>query len=526
MGAAPGPDPPSRVDWNVSSFLALLFLSLAPGTVVVLPPDPPDRSPEPWIAELVADELPRTLSRLGVPAVSRADRLRAQAALEIPLVRVTRATSIRIAEALGATRLVTGSYAVDAGKLTFSLRILDVQRGTLSTPIVASGPLDALGPLVQTLAWDIALAGPTRPALTREELGAGEPQPPFEAVRAYGRGLAARSPQSRTRLFRHALTLAPEFHLARLALGRLQLEQRELSHAHDTLARVPATASSAREARFSQGVALLEVGRYRDAATLYAAMAATDPTAAILNNHALGLLRGGQRGLAASEVLRKAVELAPDSRELTFNLAFALLVEGEADAAAFFFRSLARQAPLDRNIRVLLAWALKKAGREEEFAQEWKGVVALAPSFAGLTTPDLTRRFEKIQFSELPLELGQETRSPSEVAASLLLRAQRLFESSDADGALQEATRAVYLDPYSPRIHSLLGRIYRAKGQIEPALNEFRMSLWTRDDASVRVEVALLLRDAGRIGESRAEAQKALALDPSREDARRLAQSP
>src|SRR5687767_13517673 len=107
------------------SLLATLFL-LLPGTVLVLPPYPPPAGGERSIAALVADQLPRTLSDLGVPVVSRADRLRAQIALETPLVHVTRATSIRIAEAVGATRIVTGSYTLEGGKnLGLSLRILD-----------------------------------------------------------------------------------------------------------------------------------------------------------------------------------------------------------------------------------------------------------------------------------------------------------------------------------------------------------------------------------------------------------------
>ena len=507
------------------SLVAALFLAV-PGTVLVLPPDPPPAGGEAWIAELVADQLPRTLSDLGVPVISRSDRLRAQAALEIPVVRVTRATSIRIAEALGATRIVTGAYTLEGGKnLSLSLRILDLERGTLSAPVIRSGPLETVAALVDSLAFDVALAGTTRPSLSREELVARRGAIPYEALRSFGRGLAARLPASKTKLFRHALGLAPDFHVARLALGRLQLEQREFSVAQATLARIPDTAAVARSARFLQGVAQLEVGRYREAAALYGALAAKDPSAAVLNNHALALLRGGGN-LKASSVLRKAAELAPDSLDISFNLAFSLLVEGEGDAAAFFFRSLARQMPLDRHIRVLLAWALRKAGQAAEADEQWKGVVALAPQYATLTTPDLTRRFERILASERPFDMGRETRSDAEVAASLLLRAQRLFETGDAEGALTEATRAGYLDPYNPRIHALLGRLHRASARTEQALNEFRMALWSKDDAGIRVELALLLREAGRLAESRIEAQKALALDPTREDARRLAQVP
>ncbi len=70
----------------------------------------PHGRPEPWVGEAVADSC-RGPGALGVPAVSRAERLQAQAALEIPDVPLSRATSVRVAEALGATRLVTGTYA-------------------------------------------------------------------------------------------------------------------------------------------------------------------------------------------------------------------------------------------------------------------------------------------------------------------------------------------------------------------------------------------------------------------------------
>src|SRR5688572_20934933 len=138
--------------------IAALLLSAAPGTVLVLPPDAPPGRPEAWVAELVADQLPRSLAFLGVPAVERADRLQAHVALEIPLVSLTRATSIRMAEALGSSRVVTGEYGVDGATLTLSVRLLDVERGALSAPLTAKGPLDTAADLVDALAWDIALA--------------------------------------------------------------------------------------------------------------------------------------------------------------------------------------------------------------------------------------------------------------------------------------------------------------------------------------------------------------------------------
>jgi tetratricopeptide (TPR) repeat protein len=505
---------------------AALLLSAVHGTVLVLPPDAPPGRPEGWIAELVADQLPRSLSFLGVEAVERAERLQAHAALEIPLVSLTRATSIRMAEALGASRIVTGEYALDGGGLLLTLRMLDVERGVLSAPLTARGPIETAPDLVDALAWDIALVVAAPPARTRDELFAQRSGVSFEAVKTHAEGLGARGPVARIRAVRRALGLAPSFHPARLSLGRLLLEQREFSAAYETLKRIPAEAPVSRSARFLQGIALLEVGRYREAAALYAALAADRATSAVLNNQALALLRDGDRATRAADLLRQATAMSPDSLDVAFNLGWALLVEGEPDAAAGVLRDLAARAPLDRHGRLLLAWALGLAGRAAEQQEEWRAVAALAPGFESQTRPDFTRRFERIRPSERPFEAERDTRTPAELAASLLGRAQRLHDTGDIEGAMKEAARSAYLDPYNRRTHLLIARLHRLKGDHERALNEFRMFLWSNDDPVVRVEVALLLRDMGRDSDARVEAEKALKIDPANEQARRILETP
>lgn len=497
-----------------------------PGPVLVAAPEAAAPGSE-WLGEAVADMLPRALVELGVPAVDRADRLRAQEALEIPAVALTRATSIRIAEALGASRLVVGRYEVEGSMLSLSLRLLDVERGTLSAPLTASGPVEGVADLVRSLAWDIALSGPTRPAQARETFLARRPGVPLEALRAYAEGLSSPDAVTRAGLFKRALTLAPDYDDARLGLGRLQLDTREHPAALETLGRIKADSPLGRQARFLTGVALLELGRYQQAGAVYASLAASDPTAAVLNNHALALLRlGGSGGIRASQELRKAVETEPAVNDLAFNLGWALLAEGEPEAAAFWLRGVTRQDPRDTRARVALVWALRKAGRAEEADEEWRGLMAVASSYEPLAAPDLGRRFERVLHSERSLILDQEGRSDAELAASHVARAERLAEAGDAEAVFHELTQAAYLDPHAPRVHLLLSRAHRARGQTDKALNELRMSLWCRDDTAVRLELAALLKEAGREGEARAEAGKVLKLEPDNASARKLLEAP
>jgi tetratricopeptide (TPR) repeat protein len=508
-------------------FLALMAAAPAlPPATLVLPLDPTDPAPEnAWIGPVTSELLTRGLVAAGVPIVHRAERLRAQAALELPRVSLTRATSLRIAESLGANRLVLGTCQLQGNQLTISLRLLDAERASLSSPIVASGPLETLSDMAHGLAWDVALASSTPPAITRETFVARRPAVPFEAVRAYGRGLAAPRAAAQIRLVRQALNLAPQFLQARLTMGHLLREAGELSAAYETLNRIPADAPESRPARFLQGVTQLEVGRYREASVLFHALAEADAAPAVLNNEALAVLRSPQDDGRASDLLHRAADLAPGHADLLFNLGWALLVEGDAEGAVFVLREAVRHDPLDPHARLVLAWALRhKGGSEAESA--WKAVVALAPTYQGLTSPDLTRHFERILPAERLLDLDRGARSEAEVAAGLVGKAQRLFRSGDLKGALAELTRAAYLDPYSTGVHVQLARVHRARGDRELALNELRMALWSHEDTALRAELAAVLKEVGRIAEARVEAGKVLKADQGNEAARKVLEAP
>jgi tetratricopeptide (TPR) repeat protein len=497
------------------------------GLVMVLPPAAPSvGAGVGWVGESVGDLLPQALSRLGVPVVARDERLRAHQLLAIPDVRVTRATSIRMGEALGVSRIVEGAYSVKGRTLTLSLRLLDIPRGTLSAPLMASGPAETLLALVRSLAWDVALAGPTPPRITREAFMAADkrPPPPLDALKSYGDALASRDPAERRRLLRAALKLWPVCDEARVALAQMQLEARESSEALDTLKRVTPGSPAARLARFLTGRADLELGRYSEAAKAYAALVGESPTVGVLNNYALALMRRSGGGERASDVLRKAVELDAGPVEPSFNLGWALLREGEPEGAAFWMRGILREDPRDAHARLILVWSLRQAGHPREAEEEWQKLLAAAPSYEAFAAPDLERRFERILTSENPPALDQDRWGDAQVAAAHLGRGKRLEQQGDHDGSLAELTQAAYLDPYGAEVHRTLARVYRAKGDSDKAIGEARMSLWCKDDPAVRVELAALLLEAGKKDEARAEARRVLKANPADPDARRIAE--
>jgi tetratricopeptide (TPR) repeat protein len=482
--------------------LALLLAVAAADAVVVVPPKGPGGSPAGWIGAAVAETLPRALQRAGVPAIPGSDRRRAQEALGVPSPGATRATAIRVAESLGASRLVVGSWELRGADLALSLRLLDARRGTLSAPLVVTGPLAEVGRTIHALAWDVSLAGPRPPKGTRDGLLRAAGAVPFEALRAFGEGLAARDASARLAGVRRALALHPGYDEAALALARLLVDAGSFDEARKAVARVAPGSPFARDARFLEGVALLGLGRHREADVLYAELAAQDATAAALGNRAVARLRDGPAS-GASALLRQAVEAEPASVDLPFDLGWALLVEGDPEAAAFWLRGAVRRDPGDAQGRLLLSWALSASGPAEEAEEQWRAAAALVPTLEPMRKPDLSRRLERVLPSEQGLLLDPARSGDAEASRAHAARGESLLASGDREGAVSELARAALLDPYATRPHLLLGRAHRLQGESEKALAELRMALWCRDDPALRREIAELLRSMGRGEEAR-----------------------
>jgi tetratricopeptide (TPR) repeat protein len=482
--------------------LALAVASADGGPVVVVPPDGPGGAPMGWIGALVAETLPRALQRVGVPAVPDADRRRAQEALGVPSASTTRATSIRVAEALGASRLVVGAWEQRGPDVTLSLRLLDAARGSLSAPLVGSAPIVGLGGLVHSLAWDVALAGPRAPTGTREALQQAAAAVSPNARRALGEGLIGRDAAARVAGARRALVFDPSYEEAALVLARLLVDTSAFEEARTVLARMPSSSVFRREARFLDGVALLGLGRYREADVLYAELSRTRAAAA-LSNRAVARMRLGPGAKGASALLRQAVEAEPAASDLPLNLGWALLVEGDAQAASFWLKGAVRRDPGDAHGRLLLTWALAASGRAAEAEEQWKAAVALAPTYQGMRNADLSRKLERILVSEQALILDPERRADSEESRAHAIRGAALLEAKDVQGAVAELARAALLDPYAAGPHRFLARARRAQGDEEKAVEELRTALFCREDPVLRRELVELLRALGRIEEAK-----------------------
>jgi tetratricopeptide (TPR) repeat protein len=117
-------------------------------------------------------------------------------------------------------------------------------------------------------------------------------------------------------------------------------------------------------------------------------------------------------------------------------------------------------------------------------------------------------------------ETGQ--RDQQQLAVFYLDRARRLSQEARDREAIAELDRALYLSPYLAEGHLLLGGLHLRNGRVRDAINALKISLWsapTAEGHTLLAEAYMQVKDAG---EARAEAQRALALDPSSVEAQRL----
>jgi tetratricopeptide (TPR) repeat protein len=273
--------------------------------------------------------------------------------------------------------------------------------------------------------------------------------------------------------------------------------------ARKAAARVHGGSPFARDALFLDGVALLGLGRNREADVRFAELVSQHASAAALGNRAVARLRQGPDALGASALLRQAVEAEPASVDLPFDLGWALFVEGEAEAAAFWLKGAVRRDPGDAQGRLVLSWALSASGGAEEAEEQWRAAAALVPALEPMRKPDVSRRLERVLPSERGLILDPARSADAETSRSHAARGEALLASGDREGAISEFARAALLDPYAARPHLLLGRAHGLTGDNEKALAELRMALWCRDDPALRREIAELLRSMGRAEEAR-----------------------
>lgn len=481
-----------------------------------------------WLGEASAVLLADEVNALGGSAITRPERQLAFEWLQVPpAAALTDATIIRIGQLVGATQVIVGSLQLDNDTLVVRVRSIALEAGRMRLDVTERGPLTELFAIFERLARRVVPEG--SPTASTE-------RPPVGAYEAFIKGLLAETPATAINYLNAALKLSPSFDRARLALWDVFEEQGDHQLALDAVQAVPAHSRWSRRARFRAGLAQINLTKYDEAFTTFKGLADEQVTASVLNNiGVVQLRRGATPQTGVSTYFTKAAEIDPDDPDYLFNLGYAYWQDRDTQAAIHWLREAVRRNPADGDAHFVLGTALAAAGNAAESAREKELARRLSsayeewekrPASAGAVPEGLERVKSDVELPharriETTIASGEQ-RNQEELARFYLDRARRLFQQENDREAVSELEHALYLLPYLADAHLLLGRIHLRNGRVTQAVDALKISIWSAETAEAHVVLAEAYRQTKDVAAARAEAARALALDASSAEAKRL----
>jgi tetratricopeptide (TPR) repeat protein/TolB-like protein len=483
-----------------------------------------------WLSEAAAVGLTSALQATGTEVVDREARLAALDRLQLPATAgLTRATLIKVAELVGAGRVVLGSIAEREGEVTLAARVLDLEAGTLVDVAPASGPASRLHEVFDAVAARIA---PRRAAST----DARPVPPPMPAFELYVRALITTGADTQERLLTQALALAPTYLPARAALWEAQAARGAHDLALATAGGVSGTGASGTHTadwRVRAALSLVHARRHDEAFTLLTALNAASRAAivpALLGVVQLRRAATPQTGRAAY-YFNQAVERDPPSVDACFNLGYAYWLDRDFLAAAYWLREAVRRNPADGDAHFVLAAALSASGAGPEADRERELARRLSERWAAASVSDgVPRGLERVPdrgsdgsarlASAISAGAGRDQR---ELAAFHLAAAERAFAAGRDHEAIRELGKALYSSPYDGEALLLLGRSQTRAGLVQDAIRTLKIAVWSAESAAVQVALGEALLRARDVDGALKAAERALVLTPGHAEAADLA---
>ncbi len=479
-----------------------------------------------WLGEAAAVLVADDLNAMGTHAITREERREAFGRLQVPpAAALSDATVIRLGQLLGATAVVMGTLRLEDETLVVSAREIVIDSARVRYTATEHGPLSELFATFERVARRFA------PTTRRTAAEVERQHPPVAAFESYIKGLLAETPKTAIAYQQTALEVEPSFDRARIALWDAYSEQGDHQLAADAVTALRPDSPLRDRGQFLLGLSQMELARNDDAYDTYKALSESHPTAAVFNNlGAVQLRRGGtpQTGLSTF-YFNRATEIDPSDPDLFFNLGYAYWRARDPEAAIYWLREALRRNAADGEAHYVLGAALAAAGHAAEAGRERELARRLSSIFLEWdkrpATDAVPRGLERVKSDvALPAAMKPEEtqtgqRNQQELAAFYIERGRRLYEEEKDRDAAAELNRALFLAPYDAGANLLLGRIHLRSGRVQDAIGSFKISIWSAETAAAHAALASAYLEAKDFESARAEAARALALDPASTEA-------
>jgi tetratricopeptide (TPR) repeat protein len=484
-----------------------------------------------WLGEAAAILITDALDARGVDVITRDERASAFDRLQLPTsATLTRATTIRTAELLGASDVVVGE--VKAGKtLSVDSRVIRLDLAEQSPPVSDQAAPETMFSLFDRTAGRLIEAAGWRATRVQSAL----PQPPSISVfENYVRGLIAATPMLQQRWLEMAYREAPRDPRVLLALSSVYGDQGQHARALAAARNVPAESPFSRKARFAAALSLVELGRF-DEATRELTSLNTERASPVLWNMlgVVQLRRPDAKDGVAVELFTHAVNIDRDDPDYLFNLGYAYAHGRDATMALHWLREAVRFDATSGDAHLVMSIVLETTGRHPEAQRELELAKLLGTRtiVSGSSPVDkLPARLERVRTDlDLPrarrvdLALSAPAEQDQQQFAAFHLAEGKRFLAAGRDrDAANALRRAIYLAPYEDEPHLLLGRLYARAGRLPEAIDEFKVAIWCRETAEARLALGAALFDNADKLAARAEVLRALALRPGWKEAEDL----
>lgn len=483
-----------------------------------------------WLGEgaalLVADHL----RAAGADVLTRDERLRIFERLQVPpLANLSRATVIRLGQLVGAQEVITGELRRDGDEVVMHARRLLLESGVMEPALIERSALADVYAACDRMGARLGVAGP-----------AGRPvqpsRPPLQAFEQYVKGLLAATPAAQEAFLNGALAASPAYDAARLALWHVRTAAGDHKAAAESVRAVRESGSGFADAQFLLGLSSLHLGQTADAVAVLKSLHERVPSAATLNNIGVAVVRDGAlapRVGRATWFFSQARAMDDRDADYVFNLGYAYWVEGDAAGAVYWLKECVRLDPTDGAAHALLAQALHASGQPAEAFRELSLAQRLSSAFDAVDlrpAASAPRGLERIKDVRDPrharrVDTSIDTSGPQgqkDLAAFYLDRGLRLADRELDLAAEAELKRALYFAPYDARTHLTLGRVYLRSGRLREAIDAVKISLWSEESAAAHLVLAEAYFESRDVAAARAEATRALVLDPNSIHAQKL----
>jgi Tfp pilus assembly protein PilF/TolB-like protein len=455
-----------------------------------------------WIGEAFPEVLGNRLNSASLFIISRDDRLYAFDRLGIPATaKPSRATIYQMAQQIDADYVVMGNYSFDGSSFTVHSQVMELERLKLSPEMTESGPLTSLITLQTALAWDISYSLDSLLSVSKNQFISQFPPIRLDALENYIRGILAANAQEKIKYFKEAIRVEPNHTLAMLQLAKTYYKTRDYQPAVTWFSKIPQDDRNYNEGQFFLGLAAFYAGQMEKAETAFRSLALRLPLTEVYNNLGVVSARRGEK--RARGYFERILQTDPNDPDYHFNLALALLREGDTSGATKHLRESLTLHP-DPEVKSFLDSLASGSVAKDRLPPE-----------------HIKSNYDESSFRQLALEIEnanevrlQQADAPTQ-AAFHLQRGRQLLEEGVTSEAEKEFRKAIILDPTNAEAHSGLARVFESVQDNTAARNEARAALNLKPSAEAYLVLARLDLAENKTAAAAQNVDRALTLEPA-----------